>query len=92
MRARNLEALELTSEAREAGVTGRGRRVRKANGLTQQDIATALRVRRSTIGMYELNLRQPRGKIALEYGRLLRQLETRAQVRGGSAEHQPAAR
>lgn len=91
MTARSLEALTLISEAREAGATGRGRRVREAAGLTQQEIAGVLCRQRSTVGMYEANLRRPAGRTALTYGRLLRQLERRAMTGGEHAEREPAS-
>jgi DNA-binding transcriptional regulator YiaG len=92
MKARDLE-LMLISEARAAG-DGRGRRLREALRLTQDEVARAISsprysVSRSAVAMYESDTRKPRGRRALEYGKLLRMLEEQIGS-AADAEREPA--
>jgi DNA-binding transcriptional regulator YiaG len=85
--ARDLDRLALISEARAAGETGRGRALRRASRLTQDEVAAAITTRRhpvtrSVVAMWEGCRRRPSGPRALEYGRLLRALEQQKQGEG----------
>lgn len=82
MRTRDLEMI---GEARAAGKTGRGKTVRIAAHLTQDEVAAAIStpaepVTRAAIGMWERGVRRPSGGRALAYGRLLRLLEAQSVV------------
>jgi len=65
----------LVSEARDAIVTGRAREIRLAAHLHQTEIASVLGVTVSAVCKWERGQRLPRGDVAADYARLLRQLE-----------------
>lgn len=66
--------LDLLVEAREAASTGSGADIRELAGLTQSELARAVRVTPSTVNRWESGGRRPTGDAALRYGRVLRRL------------------
>jgi DNA-binding XRE family transcriptional regulator len=73
--------LVLISEARAAAADGSARKARQDARLTQREIADACKVSPTTVCMWEKGHREPRGRPALEYGKLLRKLAERAGTR-----------
>jgi DNA-binding transcriptional regulator YiaG len=73
--ARTHEDLLLIANVRNAVNEGRVREIRRRAGLTQDEIASALGVTESCVSHWEAGRRQPRGKVAIRYGRLLAALE-----------------
>ena len=65
----------LLIEGRVAAMSGRGKDVREAVGLTQSDIARMVGVTPAAVSRWEAGGRLPTAKCAISYGRALRQLE-----------------
>jgi DNA-binding transcriptional regulator YiaG len=75
--------LALLARTRDHCRTGRARAIREASGLTQAEIASPCNVTAGAIYHWETGGRVPRGEAALRYGRLLRDLEKRANRAAG---------
>jgi transcriptional regulator with XRE-family HTH domain len=75
--------LRLIIEGREVARSGRGARIRRLAGITQADLGRALGVTSTTISRWERGEREPRGRHAIAYVRLLDELRTIAE--GGGA-------
>lgn len=71
---------ELVSLAavRDATRTGRAKRLREDAGLSQSEVARAIRVSQACLSRWESGHRAPRGRAALRYARLLAQLKDAA--------------
>ncbi len=82
MRTSDLVAL---AAARRAAADGSAQRLRKAAGLTQREIASAVGVTPAAVGMWERGERVPRGLEALAYARLLAALAAAALKLAGDA-------
>jgi len=67
--------LELTAEARAAGPTGRGKRIREAARLSTIEVAAGIGVTHAAVSQWEAGKRRPRGKHAIRYAQLLRHLD-----------------
>lgn len=48
--------------------------LREAAGLTQEDVAAALHIRRESVSRYEHSKRRPRGRVLVAYAELLEEL------------------
>jgi transcriptional regulator with XRE-family HTH domain len=59
--------------------------LRESAGLTQQDLADALGVRRATIARYELSQREPHGDLRRRYAAALKFLGAYVAGNGGDA-------
>jgi len=57
--------------------SGEARRIRIAAGLSQAEVAAAVRTSVSGVSLWERGLRIPRGDGALKYGRLIAALAER---------------
>jgi DNA-binding transcriptional regulator YiaG len=68
------EALELAAVRRMAR-DGTARRIREDASVSRSELARDLRVHESTVQKWEAGQRSPRGRVALQYGRLLKELE-----------------
>jgi DNA-binding XRE family transcriptional regulator len=66
--------LQLIAEARTRAASGAARRLRVAAGLSQQNVASAVGVDQATVAGWESGRFLPKGKHAIAYGRLLRDL------------------
>jgi DNA-binding transcriptional regulator YiaG len=66
--------LLLMLEAREAGRSGRGRRVRELAGVSQGALADVCGVDGSAVSRWERGHRSPRGQAAVAYAKALRAL------------------
>jgi len=66
--------ISLLMEAREAALSGRAARLRRAAGLSQREVARAVGVTAGCITRWENGERRPTGKVAVEYGRVLREI------------------
>lgn len=63
------------AEVRHLIESGEARRVRERARVPQSEVARDLGVHETTVAKWERGQRLPRGVVALNYGRLLRQLE-----------------
>lgn len=70
--------LLLVAQARQYAVTGRGRDLRIAQGLSLRETATAIDVSAAGLWRWERGERVPRGAAAVRWAQLLRQLEASA--------------
>lgn len=66
--------ITLLMEAREAAQSGRAARLRSAAGLSQREVARAVGVTAGCITRWESGERRPTGQMAVEYGRVLREI------------------
>ena len=64
----------LLTTARRATSNGWGSSIRKAAGLSQQEVADAVGVTQATLSRWERGERKPQGEPAMSYGLLLCQL------------------
>jgi len=68
------QELLLLRRMREDALSGKARQARIDAGLSQAEIAAVAGVNQTTIALWELGRRRPRGEAALRYARLLRRL------------------
>lgn len=66
--------LNLIAEARERAASGLAGTLRRRARLTQDQVAQTVGVSRQAVAAWEAGHRLPKGKHALAYGRLLRDL------------------
>lgn len=66
--------LNLIAEARERAASGLGAELRRRARLSQAQVAAVAGVSRQAVTAWETGHRLPKGKHALAYGRLLRDL------------------
>ncbi len=67
------DAVEI-ARIRELVRTGRAREIREGAHVSRAEVAADLGVHETTIQKWEAGLREPSGRLALRFGRLLREL------------------
>lgn len=66
--------LLLLRQVRDDAKSGRARQARVSAGFSQAELGAVAGVHQTTIALWELGRRRPRGPAALRYARLLRRL------------------